>query len=239
MFLKQKRDGKIKGRTVAGGNKQRDYISKKDASSSTVATESVLLSCIIDAKENRDVAIIDILNAFVQTKIEDKKDMAFIKLRGVLVDMLVEIAPNVYKDYVTTDKKGMKQLLVQCLNALHGTMVTSLLHYRKFTKSLTDIGFEINPCNPCVANKIIDGKQITICYHVDDCKLSHHKTKTNNDMIEWLCGEYKQMFKDGSGKMTVSRGKVHKYLGMTLDYSVRGQVYGRPRLRKASLLKGF
>jgi hypothetical protein len=28
MFLKQKRDGKIKGRTVTGGNKQRDYISK-------------------------------------------------------------------------------------------------------------------------------------------------------------------------------------------------------------------
>ena len=24
--------------------------------------------------------------------------------------------------------------------------------------------------------------------------------------------------------MTVSRGKVHKYLGMTLDYIVRGQV---------------
>jgi hypothetical protein len=35
----QKRDGKIKGRTVAGGNKQRDYISKEDASSPTVATE--------------------------------------------------------------------------------------------------------------------------------------------------------------------------------------------------------
>jgi hypothetical protein len=26
MFVKLKRDGKIKGRTVAGGNKQRDYI---------------------------------------------------------------------------------------------------------------------------------------------------------------------------------------------------------------------
>jgi hypothetical protein len=28
MFFKLKRDGNIKGRTVAGGNKQRDYISK-------------------------------------------------------------------------------------------------------------------------------------------------------------------------------------------------------------------
>jgi hypothetical protein len=80
MFLKLKRDGKIKGRTVAGGNKQRDYISKEDASSPTVATDSVLLSCIIDAEEHRDVAVVDIPNAFVQTRVENKKDMAFIKI---------------------------------------------------------------------------------------------------------------------------------------------------------------
>jgi hypothetical protein len=43
-------------------------------------------------------------------------------------------------------------------------------------------------------------------------------------MIEWLHQEYKSIFEDGSGKMTVSRGKVHTYLGMTLDYTVRGQV---------------
>jgi hypothetical protein len=67
MFLKEKRDGSLKGRTVAGGNNQRDYISKEDASSPTVATEAVLLSCIIDAEEGRDVAVIDIPNAFIQT----------------------------------------------------------------------------------------------------------------------------------------------------------------------------
>jgi hypothetical protein len=39
VFLKQKQDGKIKGRTVAGGNNQHDYISKEDASSQTIATE--------------------------------------------------------------------------------------------------------------------------------------------------------------------------------------------------------
>jgi hypothetical protein len=67
MFLKQKRYGKIKGRTVAGGNKQRDYISKEDDSLLTVATESVLLSCIIDAEEEWDVRVVDIPNGFVQT----------------------------------------------------------------------------------------------------------------------------------------------------------------------------
>jgi hypothetical protein len=65
---------------VAGGNKQRDYIAKEDASSPTVATESLLLSCIINAEEKRDVAVVDIPNAFIQTCVEDQKDMAFIKI---------------------------------------------------------------------------------------------------------------------------------------------------------------
>jgi hypothetical protein len=80
MFLKQKRDGNIKGRTVDGGNNHRDCISKEDASSPTVATESVLLSCIIDAEEERGITVVDIPNAFVQTRVENEKDMAFIKI---------------------------------------------------------------------------------------------------------------------------------------------------------------
>jgi hypothetical protein len=150
--------------------------------------------------------------------------MAFIKIQGILVDILVEIAPDVYKSYLSKDKKGSKQLLVQCHNALYGTMIASLLYYWKFIKSLTDIDFVINPYDPCIANKMIEGDQMNICFHVDDCKLSHRKTKVMGRMIEYLRQEYEIIFEDGSGAMTVSRGKIHKYLGMTLDYTVRGQV---------------
>jgi hypothetical protein len=134
MFLKQKRDGKIEGRTVTRGNKQRYYISKEDDRSPTVATEAVILSCIIDAKEGRDVAVVDIPNAFVQTRVEKEKDIPFIKIHGVLMGILVEIAPDVYKSYVSRDKKCMKQLLVKFQNTLYGTMIASLLYYRKFVK---------------------------------------------------------------------------------------------------------
>jgi hypothetical protein len=88
-----------------------------------------MLTCVIDADENRDVAIVDIPNAFIQTVVEDEKDRAFIQIRGPLVDILVSIGPDVYGAYVTIGKKGEKQLLVQCLNALYGTMVASLLYY--------------------------------------------------------------------------------------------------------------
>jgi hypothetical protein len=224
MFLKQNRDGNIKGRTIACGNTQCDYISKEDASSPTIAMEAVLLSCIIDAEEGRDAAVVEIPNAFVQTRVENEKDMAFIKISGVLVDILVEIAPDVYKPYVSREKKGMKQLLVQFQNALYGTMFASLLYHRKFVKSLTDFGFIINPYDPFVANKIIEGKQMTICFHVDDCKLSHRKKKVMDTMIEYLREEYESIFEDGTGAMSVIRGKIHKYLGMTLDYTACGQV---------------
>jgi hypothetical protein len=224
MFLKQKRDRKINGRTVADGNKQRYYISKEDARSPTVATEAVLFSCIIDAEEGRDIAVVDITNAFVQTRVENEKDMAFIKMRGVLVDIMVEIAPDVCKPYVSRDKKEMKQLLVQFQNALYGTMVASLLYYRKFVTSLTDVGFIINPYDPCVANKIIEGKQMTIFFHVDNCKLSNRKKKVMDTMIEYPREEYERIFEDGTEEMMVSRGKIQKYLGMILDYTVCGQV---------------
>jgi hypothetical protein len=43
-------------------------------------------------------------------------------------------------------------------------------------------------------------------------------------MIKWLRQEYESIFEDGTGQMTVNRGKVHTYLGMKLDYSSPGRV---------------
>jgi hypothetical protein len=80
VFVKKKRSRQLKARKVAGGNKQRDFISKEDASSPTVATESVLLTTVVDAKENRDVAIIDVPNAFIQTVIEDDEDKVVMRI---------------------------------------------------------------------------------------------------------------------------------------------------------------
>jgi hypothetical protein len=121
--------------------------------------------------------VIDVPNAFIQTKVHDEKRRVIIRIRGMLVDILVKVAPEVYKPYVTNDKKGNKQILVECLNALYGTMVASLLYYEKFCNSLKKEAFKMNPYDACVWNKDIDGKQCTICFHVDDCKISHVSDK--------------------------------------------------------------
>jgi hypothetical protein len=51
-----------------------------------VSSEAVMLMCVVDANENREVAIVDIPNAFVQTVVEDEKDRACIRIRGPLVN---------------------------------------------------------------------------------------------------------------------------------------------------------
>ncbi len=219
MFAIEKRMGETKARLVGGGNKQRDYLTKEDSSSPTVATESVLLTSIVNVDEKQDVAIIDIPNAFIQTRVEDKKDQVIILICSVVVDGLTKIAPEVYIQYVSADRKGVKMLLVECMNAIYGTMITGLLYYRKVAENLERKKFIKNPCDPCAWNKVIKGKQCTICFHVDHCKISNVISKVINDMIAWWHQEYKSIFTDGSGKMKVARGKVHRYLGVTLDFA--------------------
>jgi hypothetical protein len=80
----------------------------------------------------------------------------------------------------------------------------------------------MNSYNPCVWNKMIKKKQITICFHVNDCKVLHKLAQVVNKAIEWLRRDYESIFEDSSGAMVVHRGLVHRYLGMTIDYSTTG-----------------
>ena len=113
---------------------------------------------------------------------------------------------------------------MQALNDLYGIMKAALLFYIKFVKNLKSIGFELNPYDPCVANKIVDGAQLTVVWHVNDLKVSHVDAGVVTRMSVWLQKTYERLFYDGSGAMKLKRGKIHEYLGMKLDFSVAGQV---------------
>jgi hypothetical protein len=143
---------------------------------------------------------------------------------GKLAEMTVKVAPEVYRTYVFINKKGETILYVQLLNALYGILKAALLVYKKLTKDLITIGFELNTYHPCGANKQINGKQMTLCWHVDDMKVSHLVTKKVDDMVKWLHKMYEHLFPDGSGAIKIKRGKAHENIGMTLDFSVPGEV---------------
>ena len=60
IFLKEKRDGRIKGRTCVNGAPQREYIRTEEAVPSTVMTDSVFITSVIDAYKRRHVATCDL-----------------------------------------------------------------------------------------------------------------------------------------------------------------------------------
>ena len=68
-----------------------------------------------------------------------------------------------------------------------------------------------------MANTIIGGKRITVYWHVDGLNMSHVDPKEVTTVMEWLEGIYKYM--------RITRGKVNKYLGMTLDFRTAGELW--------------
>ena len=102
MFFKEKRDGKLKSRHCVNGSPQREYISKEEAASPTVATESVFTTAAISAFEKRFNRTFDIPSAFVNT---DSDENVLMVLKDNMAEMMVKIAPNIYRMHITTNSK--------------------------------------------------------------------------------------------------------------------------------------
>ena len=205
-LIKKKRDGKLKGRTVADGSVQRSLYDKSETASPTVATDALLLSIIIDAHEGRDVATADVAGAYLKAYMND---FVIMKFTGQSVDILCEMNPEHVK-FVTTEK-GVKVLYVRLIKALYGCVKSALLWYEMFYSSLQVMGFELNPYDPCVANAMIEGKKCTIAWYVDDNKISHE----DPEVVSMIIRKIEERF----GKMTVTRGKEHVFLGMNIVYT--------------------
>jgi hypothetical protein len=147
----------------------------------------------------------------------DMDDVVYMRLGGVMVDLLIEIDAS-YAEFVTLEK-GKRVIYVQLVKALYGTLKAAMLFWKKLTGVLESWGFVVNPYDRCVANKMVNGKQCTIVWHVDDLKISHEDPAVVSGVIDQLSGEFGK-----EAPLTVNRGKVHDYLGMTLDFSVKGKV---------------
>eukprot|EP00957_Ditylum_brightwellii_P099999 7620754-Ditylum_brightwellii.AAC.1 len=100
--------------------------------------------------------------------------------------------------------------------ALYGMIVSSLLFYKKFRTDNESIGFEINPYDVCGVNRIVNGKQHTVTWHIDDVKSSHVNPKVNNEFHQWCESNYGCKELD---HVKVVRWKTHNYLAMMPDYT--------------------
>ena len=212
MFLTEKQDGTIKARQCTDGRKKRAYTDKCNSASPTVSNEAIYITCAIDAKEKRDVAVVYLPDAFLYAT-NDKDVIMF--MQGRLTKLMGMVAPQICFKFISIEK-GQKVLYVKVHKALYGMLKSALLFYKKLRTDLECKGYRINPHDACVANKIINSKQMTILWHVDDLKILHADPWEVTKIVKWLgktCGNIK-----------LSRGKKHEYLGMSLDYEHDGEI---------------
>jgi hypothetical protein len=208
-LIKEKRCGRLKGRTVADGRPQRNMYDKSETASPTVGADSLMVSIIVDAYEQRDVGIADIAGAYLKASM---KDFTIMKFTGASVDILCKMNRK-YEKFVCVEN-GVRVLYVRLLKAIYGCVQSALLWYRLFYYNLKDMGFKLNPYDPCVANKEINGKQCTIVWYVDDTKISHVDPTVVSKVIEQI--------EERFGKMTVTRGREHVFLGMKIAFKDNG-----------------
>ena len=71
-------------------------------------------------------------------------------------------------------------LYVCCAKAVYGLLRSALLFYKKIVKDLKAYGFELDPHDPCVVTKMVNGSQMTAVWHVDDLKVSHMSTASRS-----------------------------------------------------------
>ena len=78
------------------GITQRPYISRKEATSTNEASEAIIISGVVDRKHKRDAMRLDIPNPLLHTEIALDRDNIIMKIRGQLVNILLEICTVVY-----------------------------------------------------------------------------------------------------------------------------------------------
>ena len=210
MVVKEKRDGTIKGRGVADGSGQRGFINELDATSPTVSTEALMISCAIDAHEERAVLTVDIPGAYLYC-LMDSEEYVFIE--GVLVDLYLNADPSA-KNEIVVGKNGKKRLYTKMNKALYGQMRSGRLFYEHIGATLRKMGFTPNPDELCVCNKDIHGNQMTVVLYVDDLKVSFRNEEGLNEFVKGLEKVY--------GKLEPNRNKLFDYCGINVDYRTKG-----------------
>lgn len=206
MFLKEKYDAagvfdKLKARLVAGGDGQ-DKTLYGDLSCPTVTQETVMIVLAIAAAEKRKIWTIDITGAYLECDLSDEIEV-IMKLDPVLTKILQQVDKTVAGHQ---DEKGVTY--VKLNKALYGTVQAALLWYKKLSGVLLKDGFLVNPYDACLFNKVVNGVQITVCFHVDDLLVSSVSVRLMENLLMCLNANF--------ADLTVNKGNVHSYLAMNI-----------------------
>ena len=93
----------------------------------------------------------------------------------------VSVQPRVWSECEVW--KWKKVLYLSVVREIYDCIKYALLWYNIFSTTLEGLGFEINPNDRCVTNKVIKGTQCTMAWYVDDNKLLHRNIEVILDII--------------------------------------------------------
>ena len=96
---------------------------------------------------------------------------------GKLADILMMTTPEIYRKYITVNKKWGTVIYVKALNAIYLITKAEVLFYREFFGNITTIDLKLKPQDPFISKYIINGKKNTVVWHVYDIKISHESKK--------------------------------------------------------------
>ena len=89
------------------------------------------------------------------------------------------------------------------------------LFRKKIIKQLYNWDYLMNPYDHSTFNKMVNGKQITIQFHVDNLKLLHFNEEVVKQEVEKINNKFRTQTHD----LNVTKGDLYDYLGIKLDYS--------------------
>ena len=102
------------------------------------------MTLVIDAWEDRDIAVADIPGAYLHAEFPTDKRV-ILKMKGVFVDIMVDVNPD-FKQHIVYERnrkgKEIKCLYVRVLRALYECLESALLWYDLYSTTLKGMGFE-------------------------------------------------------------------------------------------------
>ena len=103
-------------------------------------------------------------------------------------------------------------MYAEAKKAIYGTLEASVILWIKLSKSLEEMVYKRNEYDWCVIKKLVTDNQCTILWNVDDLKMSYVDPDDFSSVLAKIDAEYGNI-----AERTISRGKIHKYLGMTIE----------------------
>ena len=168
--------------------------------------ESLRICLCISAQEDLEEFKIDITAAFMNTQMPKEVKHRWIKLDKDVVQVLMELHPDVYEPYVLPDGS----LIVEMDKLMYGYVEAPYYWYLTISSVFIAAGYKQCLKDPCVFTKEVDGMKAICALTVDDCMFfTTRNEKFIEDQITMLQDAFKEITVERTGEAGIGIIGMH------------------------------